>query len=209
MAYFLVLVTGELNKSAQVLQSKVDAIQAPSRPPWPLSSFRRKAKEVQKQLDENVKSLTLVTKELKNVTGELNKSTQVLQSKVDAIQAPSRRPQPLSSFRRKAKEVQKQLDENVKSLTLVTKELENNVSITTPNVVAAVRVGGSIIDFFNMRKTKELQKQLDENVKSLTLVTKELRNVTRELNKSTQVLESKVDVIQAPSWPSWPLSSFG
>ncbi|CAB4294623.1 unnamed protein product [Prunus armeniaca] len=71
---------------------------SPSQPPWPLSSFWRKAKEQQKQLDENVKSLNLITQELGNVTKELNKSTQVLQGKVDAIQAPSRPPWPLSSF---------------------------------------------------------------------------------------------------------------
>ncbi|KAI5351910.1 hypothetical protein L3X38_004801 [Prunus dulcis] len=176
MAYFLVLVTGELNKSAQVLQSKVDAIQAPSRPPWPLSSFRRKAKEVQKQLDENVKSLTLVTKELKNVTGELNKSTQVLGSLTNQHRCCKAKWMPFKLH---------------------------------PDLHDLFPRSGSILDFFNRRKAKEVQKQLDENVKSLTLVTKELENVTRELNKSTQVLESKVDVIQAPSWPSWPLSSFG
>ncbi|CAL8993667.1 unnamed protein product [Prunus brigantina] len=76
----------------------------------------------------------------------------------------------------------------MKYLTLVTEELRNNVSITTPNVVAAAGVGGSIFNFYNMRKVKEQQKQLDENVKSLTLVTEELRNVTRELNKSTRCL---------------------
>ncbi|CAL2230681.1 unnamed protein product [Prunus armeniaca] len=45
-----------------------------------------------------------------------------------------------------------------------------------PNVVTTAGVGGSILDFFNKRKAKEQQKQLDENVKLSTLVTKELRN---------------------------------
>ncbi|CAB4294625.1 unnamed protein product [Prunus armeniaca] len=63
-----------------------------------------------------------------------------------------------------------------------------------PNVIAATGVGRSILDFFNMRKAKEQQEQLDENVKSSTLI-------TWELNKSTQVLQSKVDAIQAPSQP--------
>ncbi|CAB4294624.1 unnamed protein product [Prunus armeniaca] len=69
--------------------------------------------------------------------------------------------------KRKAKEQQKQLDENVKLSTLVTKELRNSLMLDFEV---------QFLTSSNMRKAKEKQKQLDENVKSLTVVTEELRN---------------------------------
>ncbi|CAL9025419.1 unnamed protein product [Prunus brigantina] len=87
-----------LNKSTQELQSKVDVIQAPSRPPWPFSLFWSKISEQQNELDNGVANLHKVTEDLNSITIQLNKSRQELQNKVDVIQAPSRPPWPLSLF---------------------------------------------------------------------------------------------------------------
>ncbi|PQM33677.1 hypothetical protein Pyn_18531 [Prunus yedoensis var. nudiflora] len=53
----------------------------------------------QELMDKSVADLHEATKELRTVATQLDKTIEVLKSKVDAIQAPSRLPWPFSLFR--------------------------------------------------------------------------------------------------------------
>ncbi|CAB4286521.1 unnamed protein product [Prunus armeniaca] len=75
-------------------------------------------------------------------------------------------------------------------------------------ILIAAGAGAKIYEWFNRSKISEQQNQLDNSVAKLHNIIEDLNTMTVQLNKFTQELQSKVDVIQAPSRPPWPLSVF-